>query len=144
MGLLSSNVKAIYEDSNGFMWLGTKNGLNRYDGHNLKLLNCFDPESGSGNNNIGALCEDGSHNLWVGTDRGLYKLDLHTDKFSAIKTTTRDGISPDNWVQDIVKDSKQHMWALLPDQGVFRFRGDSMGRKTKCTMVVRWNECVNA
>ncbi len=126
VGLSSNNVKAIYKDSNGFIWLGTKNGLNRYDGHNLKRLNCYDADLESGNNNIGALCEDNNQNLWVGTDRGVYKLDLRTDKFHAIKTKTREGVTPYNWVQDIVKDEAGNMWALLPDQGVFRFQGDSM------------------
>lgn len=41
-GLSSSNVKCVAEDSYGFIWLGTKNGLHRYDGLDMRRLNCFD------------------------------------------------------------------------------------------------------
>lgn len=71
-GLSESNVKAILQDSYGFMWFGTKNGLNRYDGTSILQFDCDDLEEGTGNHNIGALFEDKERNLWVGTDRGVY------------------------------------------------------------------------
>ena len=57
-GLSESNVKAILQDSYGFMWFGTKNGLNRYDGTSILQFDCDDLEEGTGNHNIGALFED--------------------------------------------------------------------------------------
>lgn len=54
-GLSESNVKAILQDSYGFMWFGTKNGLNRYDGTSILQFDCDDLEEGTGNHNIGAL-----------------------------------------------------------------------------------------
>lgn len=41
-GLSQSNVKAIIQDSNGFMWFGTRNKLNRYDGNTFKIFDCYD------------------------------------------------------------------------------------------------------
>ena len=54
-GLSESNVKAILQDSYGFMWFGDKNGLNRYDGTSILQFDCDDLEEGTGNHNIGAL-----------------------------------------------------------------------------------------
>ena len=54
-GLSQSNVKAIIQDSYGFMWFGTKNGLNRFDGTSIVQMNCDDYVAGTGNHNISAL-----------------------------------------------------------------------------------------
>ena len=54
-GLSASYVKAIAQDANGFIWFGTKNGLDRFDGVSIRDFNCRDAEAGRGNNNIGAV-----------------------------------------------------------------------------------------
>lgn len=71
-GFRQSNVKAVIQDSYGFMWFGTKNGLNRFDGTSILRMNCEDHQLKKGNNNISALYEDANRTLWVGTDRGVY------------------------------------------------------------------------
>ena len=67
-GLSNSHVKSIIQDSYGFIWLGTRNGLNRYDGVSMQVYPCFDEASGRGNQVISALYEDDRRQLWVGTD----------------------------------------------------------------------------
>lgn len=122
IGLSSNNVKSIMQDSYGFVWIGTNNGLNRYDGRQLRLLNCFDYQKHHGNNNIDALYEDKRKNLWVGTDRGVFIYNQITDRFTFLDTKdARHGKYAENWVQDIIGDSKGGVWALLPDEGVFRY-----------------------
>lgn len=54
-GLSNSHVKSIIQDSYGFIWLGTRNGLNRYDGVSMKLYNCYDETLQHGNQVISAL-----------------------------------------------------------------------------------------
>ncbi|WP_321334667.1 two-component regulator propeller domain-containing protein [uncultured Bacteroides sp.] len=125
-GLSQSNVKAILQDSYGFMWFGTKNGLNRYDGTSILHLDCDDPATGKGNHNISALYEDKDRNLWIGTDRGVFIYNPANDVFSMITTKSKEGISLDNWVAEILADSAGNIWVLIPDQGVFRFAGKQM------------------
>ena len=73
-GLSQTDVKAIIQDSNGFMWFGTRNKLNRYDGKSFTIFNCYDEVAQKQNNNISSLFEDKNKHLWVGTDKGVFIL----------------------------------------------------------------------
>lgn len=125
-GLSQSNVKAIIQDNYGFMWFGTKNGLNRFDGTSIVQMNCYDYKSGVGNNNISALFEDKKHQLWVGTDRGVYRYNPALDAFSFINVKTKAGTDMNNWVSNIVSDLTGNIWIVIPDQGVFRYSEDKL------------------
>lgn len=120
-GLSQSHVKAILKDSYGFMWFGTKNGLNRYDGTSILQLDCDDYVAKKGNHNISALFEDKDKKLWVGTDRGVYLYDMMLDTFTVLDDKAESGASLDNWVSNIVADSVGNIWVVIPDQGVFRY-----------------------
>lgn len=121
-GLSQSNVKSIIQDSYGFMWFGTKNGLNRFDGTSIVQMNCDDFVAGTGNHNVSALFEDKDRQLWVGTDRGVYRYNPELDLFTAMNQTTKAGIYMKNWVANIVADSVGNIWVVIPDQGVFRYK----------------------
>lgn len=121
-GLSQSNVKAIIQDSYGFMWFGTKNGLNRFDGTSIVQMNCDDYVAGTGNHNISALFEDKERQLWVGTDRGVYRYNPALDIFTAMNMETEEGVNMNNWVSNIVADSIGNIWIVIPDQGVFAIR----------------------
>jgi ligand-binding sensor domain-containing protein len=74
-GLSDNHAQWVLKDKKGFLWIGTIDGLNKYDGRKFKLFKFSpdDPNSLSGNN-ITALCEDKSGTLWVGTaGRGINK-----------------------------------------------------------------------
>jgi ligand-binding sensor domain-containing protein/signal transduction histidine kinase/AraC-like DNA-binding protein len=121
-GLSQSNVKAIVQDSYGFMWFGTKNGLNRYDGTSIKILKCEDTAAGKGNNNISALHEDSERRLWVGTDKGVYIYDPVVEEFHAMELVAADGRQMTDWVSDIQADDEGNIWIVVPNEGVFRYR----------------------
>ncbi|MDR1813504.1 MAG: response regulator [Tannerella sp.] len=125
-GLSQSNVKAVLQDSYGFMWFGTKNGLNRYDGSSIVRKDCDDFVAGTGNHNISALYEDGERILWVGTDRGVYRYNPATDIFTSLNIRTKDSIDMNNWVADITGDKAGNIWVVIPDQGVFRYKNGEL------------------
>lgn len=125
-GLSQSNVKAILQDSYGFMWFGTKNGLNRFDGTSIVLKNCDDNVAGTGNHNISALFEYSGRKLWVGTDKGVYRYDPVQDVFTFMDLKTEAGVDMSNWVAQIVSDLDGNIWILIPDQGVFRYRDEKL------------------
>lgn len=82
-GLSNSAVNDIYRDAHGFMWFGTWDGLNRYDGKNIKTFypDLFDEQAIS-NNIIRQMLEDKHGNLWIVTEQGLNKYSHHLGSFS--------------------------------------------------------------
>lgn len=85
-GLSSNNVKAIYKDSYGFIWLGTLEGLDRYDGVEIKPYSSKFPETVE---NVYTITEDFGKHLWVGTATGLFRYNNSTDKFERINIDNR-------------------------------------------------------
>lgn len=120
-GLSQSNVKSICQDSMGFMWFGTRNKLNRYDGVSMKVFDVIDNQKNKANNNIGALLEDSERNLWVGTDKGVFIFDPLYEKFNFFDLKTEEGNYIDNWVSDIKMDSDGNIWIVIPSQGLFLY-----------------------
>ena len=70
-GLSQSNAQTIYQDSNGYIWIGTNEGLNRYNGFEMKVYKADkDKKNTIINNYILSIQEDNEKNLWVGTNKG--------------------------------------------------------------------------
>lgn len=124
-GLSQNNIKAIYQDSYGFLWFGSKNKLNRYNGNAIKVFDCYDMETKMGNNNIGAILEDSNKKLWLGTDKGIYIFDSVDESFSFFHIETEEGITINNWISTIQKDNKNNIWIVAPNQGVFKYNEKS-------------------
>jgi ligand-binding sensor domain-containing protein len=67
-GLAQGNITCIFQDSKGFMWFGTFNGLNRYDGYNIKVFNNNPEDTLSlSHGHIKFICEDKENKIWFGT-----------------------------------------------------------------------------
>jgi len=82
-GLSNNSVRSIFQDHNGFMWFGTYDGLNRYDGYQFKVFrNNLNDSSSLPHNYIYAINEDHHNNLWVGTGQGIGIYNNLTLKFS--------------------------------------------------------------
>lgn len=120
-GLSENTVKSIVQDSWGFMWFGTKNGLNRYDGSRLKHYVVADPVRHHSNQNISALFEDSDRRLWVGTDKGVFVYDPYTELFTYFDAKTANGKRITNWISQITADHDGNIWIISPDEGAFRY-----------------------
>ena len=90
-GLSQSSVKTIIQDSKGFMWFGTNDGLNRYDGYRFKVFrnDIYDSLSIS-NNEINSISEDSDGYLWIATANGLNRYDRFTETFKHYKFSPKD------------------------------------------------------
>lgn len=76
-GLSQSSINTLYQDTNGYMWIGTNDGLNRYNGYDFKVYSYNDKNKNSISNNfIIDVTEDNNRNIWVGTANGLSKINL--------------------------------------------------------------------
>lgn len=92
-GLSHNTVFCVQQDQQGFLWLGTKDGLNRFDGHAFKVFRHIPGDSTSLITNfVYSLDVDKNGQLWVGAGRGLYRYLPVTESFELIKGTERKGI----------------------------------------------------
>ena len=106
-GLSNNATICSIQDNKGFLWFGTKDGLDRFDGYSFKVFRNSPDDSGSiGNNFIHCLYEDPTGILWVGTENGLYQYDAVTEKFSLLK------ISVNGPIRDIRMDEKGNLWFI--------------------------------
>jgi ligand-binding sensor domain-containing protein/signal transduction histidine kinase/ActR/RegA family two-component response regulator len=112
-GLSQSSVMCILQDREGYMWFGTEDGLNRYDGYDFKISrpDPDDPYSISGNR-IFSLFEDHKGTLWVGTNGGgLVRFDRQTGRYYSFRNDdeSQHSISDDN-VYTIYEDRSGNLW----------------------------------
>ncbi|XMO85893.1 ATP-binding protein [Algibacter sp. AS12] len=85
-GLAHNGVTTILEDSNGFLWIGTYDGLNRYDGYELKTYkNTLDKDI-LVSNRIRNLIEDDKNNIWIGTDEGISTYNYLKEEYHNVYT----------------------------------------------------------
>lgn len=119
-GLSQNTVNAILQDKQGFMWFGTKDGLNRYDGLSFRKFKHDDRTRRSiGNNFITALYEDAKGNIWVGTDVGLYIYNPEKDSFRHFAELSAENTKIEHTVTAISGDNKGCVWVAVESQGLF-------------------------
>ncbi|MCU4164727.1 hybrid sensor histidine kinase/response regulator transcription factor [Carboxylicivirga caseinilyticus] len=119
-GLSENSVQCILQDRQGFMWFGTKDGLNKYNGYEFKVFknDPLNPNS-LGNNFIRSLYQDNEGNIWVGTDQRLYILNTQTETFSLFDIKTENGTNINSTITSIVAEDKNTIWIGTATQGVF-------------------------
>jgi ligand-binding sensor domain-containing protein/signal transduction histidine kinase/CheY-like chemotaxis protein/AraC-like DNA-binding protein len=110
-GLSQNTVDCILKDSHGFMWFGTWNGLNRFDGYSFVVYKSENLPNSLSNNFIYAICEDKNGNLWVGTKNGLNKFDYSRNKFTRYFFEKDNPNSlPDNTILSLTCDCNGLIW----------------------------------
>lgn len=122
-GLSNGYINTILQDSKGFIWIGTANGLNRFDGITFKTyyfdLNDSTTIPGSG---VTSLVEDSIGNIWMMTSDGLCVYDRKKDNFSR-KTLRVNGVKQNNFfLNTCFIDSKGYLWVTATPNGILRFK----------------------
>jgi ligand-binding sensor domain-containing protein len=120
--LSNSTVEAIYQDQKGFIWIGTRDGLNRFDGYQMVVYryDANNPASLS-DNYIRYIYEDKSHNLWIGTINGLNRFDRQRTVSRGINMypATRKA-SAITWSPAFMK-TERHLWVSTYGGGINLF-----------------------
>lgn len=125
-GLSQNTVNAILQDRQGFLWFGTKDGLNRYDGLSFrKFKHDARSERSIGNNFITALYEDAKGNIWIGTDVGLYIYYPEQDTFRHFTELSAENTRIEHTVTAISGDEQGCVWMAVEAQGLFCYHLDS-------------------
>lgn len=107
-GLSSNRVWCCFQDSRGYIWIGTDAGLDRYDGSHFKK---FSHPTRSLDQSEGII--------WAGTDEGLWTYSLESGTFTPFTKTTNYGVNIISRVNDISVTDNKHLWVGTEGQGLF-------------------------
>jgi len=119
-GLSQTRVQQIVQDDEGFIWLGTQYGLNRYDGYKFKVFTHDSSRTNSlGGNYIYSLFKDHSGLLWIGSDQTLDRFDPKTETFTHFHLQGPDLDVSDAIVFHIDQDRDGQIW-LATGSGLFK------------------------
>ncbi len=106
-GISQNSIVSIVQDNKGFMWFGTLDGLNRFDGYKFTIYN---KEQGLTNESIRCMLVS-NDTLWVGTEHGLNRIILSYDKIDCFYKHIKESNSlVDNWINSIFKDHRGQLW----------------------------------
>ena len=120
-GLSQNTINSIIQDRRGFMWFATKDGLNRYDGKDIRIYmhSNSDPES-LRNDYVNSLYEDSAGKIWVGTDFGVDIFLPQKDRFVHIPVQNDKNGRNGHSVTVITEDTSRHIWIAVEGRGVFK------------------------
>lgn len=121
-GLSHNTIECIFKDSEGYIWIGTHNGLNRYDGTNIISYQSKNEKSNSlSGNRVLSINEDSEGYLWIGTlSNGLNRFDKRTNKFTNYYSDGNSNSLPSNAVSNIKVLSDNSVW-LCTNNGLARY-----------------------
>ncbi|MDE6778061.1 MAG: hypothetical protein K2J51_01105, partial [Alistipes sp.] len=119
-GLNSNSIYGIVQDSAGFIWFGSNNGLCRFDGKQFRQFRKNDG-CGISNNCILHLAIDRKGRIWLSLDNGVDIYDPATDTFRHFDAATDDGTRICNRAIKIMEDSDGEIWISTVNEGLFRY-----------------------
>ncbi|MFP4024309.1 MAG: two-component regulator propeller domain-containing protein [Thiohalospira sp.] len=129
-GMSQTSVQCMMQDREGFLWIGTQDGLNKYDGYSfIRYKNDPSDTNTLSNNYIHCIYEDNENNIWVGTNNGLNKFDAEKQLLIRyLRDNSNQNTIPEDEVYAIYQDNNNYIWIktekflsrLNPKSGKFR------------------------
>jgi len=123
-GLPQSSVKCIFQDSTGFIWFGTFNGISKFNG--TKFVN-YNVENGLSDNNVSSILEDSKGNLWITTSQGLDRLtdtmfvqETWTRRADKIVEDSKGNLFLDGGMRELIKYDRENPVAIVPESGKWK------------------------
>lgn len=118
-GLSQSNVNCVVQDDIGFIWIGTQDGLNKFDGYRFEIYN-MDRIENLYSNYFYCAFKDENGLIWFGTEKSLLRYDFRTDRFKSFPIP--DQFSNENsHIAAINQDAEGNLLVLINQSGIYRF-----------------------
>ena len=124
-GFSSNNITCVHQDSNGYMWVGTVNGLNKYNGNNVKVFNYeIGNDKSLSSTYITSIFEDDEGRIWVGTKNGLNIIESKSDEVIRVSVgiTNDRGLSNEK-ITSIFQDGTGNIW-IGTENGLNRYNAE--------------------
>lgn len=119
-GLPNNTVNCIFQDSSGFIWIGTRGGLSRYDGNTIITFTHNENDSTTlANNQVVCIYEDTRHAIWIGTNFGLSKFNPVKKNFTNYYFDKWSSNSESSLVTNIIQDNKGILW-VATGAGIYK------------------------
>jgi len=145
-GLSNSSVNSIFQDSENLLWIGTWDGLNRYDGNNFKIFRPeLDNENSLSNQVILKIDEDNTGKIWILTMHGINRYDKKTDVFQRYYFTRKNKPPLSESEFNMALDSSKNVFCAVKDWGIGYFDGsdfqllDIKNLSTKAVIKMEFN-----
>lgn len=120
-GLAANRVYSILQDSCGFMWFGTDDGLSRFDGVTFKNYYLSEYINATTSNSVKKIFIDHRGRMWIGLDSGIVIYDSKTDTFQPFYAKTETGEMIQTYIVDMMEDSDGEVWIATNGKGLYRF-----------------------
>lgn len=115
-GLSQNTVYCILQDHEGYIWIGTEDGLNKYDGYEFTIYkHDVNDRNSLSNSQINALLEDDKGNLWIGTSDGINLYNRKHNHFSHIYTISKKTSEANDYITAFIQDKRGNMWIATYD-----------------------------
>ena len=125
-GLAHNGVTSILEDSRGFLWFGTYDGISKYDGYKLKTYKNTIDNNLLTSSRVRDLKEDGKGNLWIGTEEGITIYDYTLNKFTKLYSSKLKGTGNEGPIikQIIIENNLRLILCATEKEGILVFSED--------------------